>query len=92
MNICAAPVFINKTLLRIMTNSKDNKRKKTEKGKEVHKPGLEPSKENNEFQNIIPSDKILAEKDEVKNAEERLRRKKEEVKGRRWKRKLKTEN
>ena len=66
-----------------MNNSKDNKRKKSDQGKEVKKPGLEPSDENNEFQNIIPSDTILAEKDEVKNAEERLRRKKEEVKGRR---------
>ena len=60
-----------------MNTTRKNNQKVSEQGKEVNKPKGETTK----FQNIISSDSILAEKDEVKNAEERLKLKKEESKG-----------
>ena len=60
-----------------MNTTKKNNQKVSEPGKKVDKPRGETT----EFQNIISSDSILAEKDEVKNAEERLKLKKEELKG-----------
>ena len=60
-----------------MNTTKKNNQKVSEPGKRVDKPKGETT----ETQNIISSDSVLAEKDEVKNAEERLKRKKEEVKG-----------
>jgi cell division protein FtsL len=62
-----------------MNTTKKNNQKVSESGKKVDKP----KGETNEFQNIISSDSILAEKDEVKNAEEKLRLKKKELKDKR---------
>lgn len=58
-----------------MDTNQGNKSKETDPGKSK-KPIPETGEENIESQSIIPSDLIIAEKDEVKNAEERLRLKK----------------
>ena len=60
-----------------INTTKKNNQKVSKPGRKVDKP----RGETDEFQNIIPSDSILAEKDEVKNAEERLKLRKEESKG-----------
>lgn len=66
-----------------MNTTKSNEPKESDQKKAVRSTDLESSEQNNESLNIIPSDTILAEKDEVKNAEERLRLKKDnEVKSR----------
>jgi hypothetical protein len=62
-----------------MNTTKKNNQKVSDPGRKVDKPRGETG----EFQNIISSDSILSEKDEVKNAEERLKLKKEELKGKR---------
>ena len=63
-----------------MNNSKGNKQKGSAPGKAFARPDLDTAGDKSESSSIS-SDTILAEKDEVKNAEERLRLKKDESKG-----------
>lgn len=65
-----------------MNTTKGKNPKGSDPSKAVTRTDLESAEDTNESQNIIPSDNIIAEKDEVKNAEERLRlKKKDELKG-----------
>ena len=63
-----------------MDTKKHTNSKESDSGKPT-KPNPETGENNSDSLKIIPSDSILAEKDEVKIAEERLRLKKNKLKG-----------